>query len=134
MRITQGTFSFLPELTDEQIGKQIDYAHGRGFTCAIEFTKDPHPRNVYWEMWGMPRFDDRDTASLLREVNACRKANPDAYVKVNAFDPTSGWETVRLSFIVQRPANEPEFELERQEVAGRSIRYTIHGASARGKK
>ena len=26
MRITQGTFSFLPDLTDEQIAKQVDYA------------------------------------------------------------------------------------------------------------
>ena len=30
MRITQGTFSFLPDLTDEQIAKQVDYALGAG--------------------------------------------------------------------------------------------------------
>ena len=26
MRITQGTFSFLPDLTDEQIARQLEYA------------------------------------------------------------------------------------------------------------
>ena len=24
---------------------------------SVEFTDDPHPRNVYWEMWGLPMFD-----------------------------------------------------------------------------
>ena len=30
MRITQGTFSFLPDLTDEQIATQIAYAQRNG--------------------------------------------------------------------------------------------------------
>jgi ribulose-bisphosphate carboxylase small chain len=31
---------------------------------------------------------------------------------------------VRISFIVNRPKEEPGFRLERQETDGRSIRYT----------
>ncbi len=31
---------------------------------------------------------------------------------------------MRLSFIVNRPADEPGFRLQRQEVQGRGIRYT----------
>ena len=31
-----------------------------------------------------------------------------------------------MSFIVNRPANEPGFGLARQEVDGRNIRYTVH--------
>jgi ribulose-bisphosphate carboxylase small chain len=31
---------------------------------------------------------------------------------------------VRLSFIVNRPKEEPGFRLERHEVSGRNIRYT----------
>ena len=46
MRITQGTFSFLPELTDEEISLQIDYALQQGWACSVEFTDDPHPRNT----------------------------------------------------------------------------------------
>ena len=57
MRITQGTFSFLPDLTDEQIAAQVRYALGHGWAIAIEYTDDPHPRNAYWDMWGPPLFD-----------------------------------------------------------------------------
>ena len=126
MKITQGTFSFLPELTDEQIKAQIQYGLNQGWALSVEFTDDPHPRNVYWEMWGMPMFDLKDPAAILFEVNACRKAYPNHYIKINAFDSTRGWETTRLSFIVNRPKNEPGFGLVRQEAQGRSIRYTVH--------
>jgi ribulose-bisphosphate carboxylase small chain len=35
-----------------------------------------------------------------------------------------------MSFIVNRPAIEPEFSLERQEVNGRTMRYTTRGYAA----
>ncbi len=130
MRVTQGTFSFLPDLTDEQIRAQIDYALSRGWALSVEYTDDPHPRNTYWDMWGQPMFDLKDAAGVLAEVQACRRAFPSHYVKVNAFDSTRGWETVRLSFIVNRPAEEPGFGLDRQEVAGRTVRYTVRSYAA----
>jgi ribulose-bisphosphate carboxylase small chain len=125
MRITQGTFSFLPDLSDEQIRKQLQYALDHGWAIGIEYTDDPHPRNTFWEMWSQPMFDLRDAAGALQEVQACRLANPESYVRVNAFDSTRGWETVRLSFMVQRPANEREYRLERTETRGRNIHYTL---------
>ena len=125
MRITQGTFSFLPDLTDEETKAQIQYALDQGWALSVEFTDDPHPRNTYWEMWGQPMFDLRDPAAILFEVNACRKAYGNQYIKVNAFDSTLGFETMRLSFIVNRPAEEPGFGLTRQEGAGRNVHYTI---------
>ncbi|MSO89212.1 MAG: ribulose bisphosphate carboxylase small subunit [Rhodospirillaceae bacterium] len=126
MKITQGTFSFLPDLTDEQIRAQIDYCLRNGWALNVEFTDDPHPRNTYWEMWGLPMFDLKDAAGVMLEVNACRKAYPNHYVKVNAYDSTKGRETVAISFIVNRPKKEPGFGLVRQEAPGRTIRYTIH--------
>ena len=126
MRLTQGTFSFLPDLSDEQIRAQIEYALSKGWALGIEFTDDPHPRNTYWEMWGSPMFDLRDAAGVLKEIQACRLATPGQYIRVNAFDSERGFETVRLSFIVQRPAVEPGFRLQRTEEAGRTIRYTMH--------
>ena len=126
MKLTQGTFSFLPDLTDEQIRSQVEYCLGNGWAVAIEYTDDPHPRNSYWEMFGVPMFDIRDAAGVLTELRACRQTFPDHYIKINAFDPTHGRESLRLSFIVNRPAKEPGFRLERQEVAGRSVRYTTH--------
>jgi len=125
MRITQGTFSFLPDLSDEEIRAQIEYALRNGWACSVEFTDDPHPRNTYWDMWGLPMFDLKDAAAVLLEVNACRRAYPGRYIKVNAFDATRGVESVVLSFIVQRPAEEPGFRLARQETSDRRLCYTL---------
>jgi ribulose-bisphosphate carboxylase small chain len=130
MRITQGTFSFLPDLDDDQIEKQVRYALDNGWAVSIEHTDDPHPRNTYWDMWGVPMFDLHDAAGVMAELDACRKAHPKDYVKVNAFDSSGGWETVRLSFLVQRPEDEPGFGLTREEARGRSVRYTLHGYAA----
>ncbi len=124
MHITQGQFSFLPALTDEEIRVQVDYAISKGWAVSIEWTDDPHPRNVYWTMWELPMFKIQDGAAVLFELTACRKACPNAYIKVNAFDNTRGVESMVMSFIVNRPAVEPGFRLVRQEDAGRMIRYT----------
>ena len=125
MRITQGCFSFLPDLTDEQISAQVEYCLGNGWAVGVEYTDDPHPRNTYWEMWGMPMFDLKDAAGVMMEVAACRKAFPDSYVCLNAFDSTRGFETVRMSFIVNRPAVEPNFKFTRTEVRGRTVNITM---------
>ncbi|WP_194712000.1 ribulose bisphosphate carboxylase small subunit [Noviherbaspirillum soli] len=125
MRITQGTFSFLPDLSDEQIIKQLDYCLDKGWAVGIEYTDDPHPRNVYWEMFGNPMFDLRDAAGIMLELNSCRKTYPAHYIRVTAFDSTHTVESVVLSFIVQRPPQEPGFRLVRQEINGRSMRYSI---------
>lgn len=125
MRITQGTFSFLPDLTDDQIRAQIEYGLDNGWAISLEHTDDPHPRNTYWEMFGMPMFDLRDAAGVMTEIATARATFPGRYIKLNAFDSTQGVESLRLSFIVNRPANEPGFALIREEVAGRAIRYTI---------
>ena len=125
MKLTQGCFSFLPDLTDEQITKQIQYSIDKSWAISIEYTDDPHPRNNYWEMWGLPLFDIKDAAAILFEINMCRKAKPNYYIKVVAFDNARGVETSVISFIVQRPAYEPGFKLIRQEAAGRNLVYTL---------
>ena len=133
MKLTQGTFSFLPELTDEQITKQIQYAIDKSWAVSIEFTDDPHPRNAYWEMWGLPLFDVKDPAAILFEINMAKKAKPNYYVKVAGFDNTRGVESCSISFIVQRPAYEPGFKLVRQEVQGRSLVYTLESYATNAK-
>lgn len=126
MRLTQGTFSFLPDLTDEQIRKQVAYCQSNGWAVNIEYTDDPHPRNTYWEMWGLPMFDLKDPAGVLHELNECRKVFGNSYIRISAFDASKGWESLRLSFIAHRPAEEPGFHLERSEADGRRVRYTTH--------
>ena len=125
-RMTQGQFSFLPDLTDEQITKQIEYALKNNWAIGVEYTDDPHPRNTYWEMFGNPMFDLKDAAGILMEINNCRQAFPSHYIRVTAFDSTRGVESPKMSYIVNRPKVEPGFGLVRQETDGRNIRYTIH--------
>ena len=129
MRITQGTFSFLPELSDAQIVKQIDYCLAKGWAIGIEYTDDPHPRNTYWEMFGNPMFDIGDAAGVMLELKSARKSFPSHYIRLTAFDSSHGTESVVLSFIVNRPAAEPGFRLIRTEEPGRTVRYSIESYS-----
>ncbi len=126
MRITQGTFSFLPDFTHEQIAKQVQYALDNNWPISIEFTDDPHPRNSYWEMYGLPKFDIKDAAGIMEDIKKAIEENPDSYVKVNAYDAGLGRQTTALSFIVGRPAVEPGFRLDRQAGEDRQIKYSIH--------
>ena len=123
-RITQGQFSFLPDLTDAQITAQIEYALRNNWAVSIEYTDDPHPRNTYWEMFGNPMFDLRDAAGIMMEIKECRKTFPNHYIRVMAFNSERGVESPAMSYIVNRPANEPGFTLPRTEMRGRQIQYT----------
>jgi ribulose-bisphosphate carboxylase small chain len=132
MRVTQGTFSFLPDLTDDQIEAQIRYALDNGWAVSVEYTDDPHPRNAYWELFSQPLFDlSPDQADVaMREVKACRDQFPHHYVKVIAYDARYTRQTTALAFIVGRPDEEPGFRLERTDKADRSMRYALHGYAA----
>lgn len=132
MRVTQGTFSFLPDLTDEQVEAQIHYALRNGWAISVEYTDDPHPRNSYWEMWNQPLFDlAPDQADVaMHEVKACRERFDNHYVKVIAYDARYTRQTTALAFMVGRPAEEPGFRLERTDGADRTMRYALHGYAA----
>jgi ribulose-bisphosphate carboxylase small chain len=139
MRVTQGTFSYLLDFTDEQIEAQIKYAVSHGWAISVEYTDDIHPRNSYWEMWGLPLFDTRieDTENIMREVRAAREAFPEHYIKVIAYDPTYTRQTTALSFIVNRPSVERPFRLDRIQGPGRVNSYRLvqadGSASANGR-
>jgi ribulose-bisphosphate carboxylase small chain len=134
MRITQGTFSYLPDLTDEEIIAQVRYCVNNGWAISVEHTDDPHPRNVYWEMFGLPMFDANDPAAVMFEINECRRVFPNHYIRVNGYDRSHHRATTVLSFIVNRPKEEPGFTLERQEGADRQIRYTLRAYATRKPK
>ncbi len=125
MRITQGCFSFLPDVDDDQIRLQVQYCIDKGWAVNIEYTDDAHPRNTFWDMWGFPMFDIKDAGAVMLELAACRKAHAGRhYIKISGFDSGAGWESLRLSFLVNRPAEEPGFRLIRTETGGRNIQYT----------
>jgi ribulose-bisphosphate carboxylase small chain len=125
MKLRHGTFSYLPELTDEEIALQVRYALSHGWPVSVEFTDDPHPRNVYWEMWGLPMFDLAEPDGVLDQINECRATFPQHYVRVLAYDARLGRQTTAMSFLVQRPAVEPGFLLARAEGQNRTQRYAV---------
>ena len=128
MQVTQGTFSYLPELTDEQIEAQLRYALRNGWAISVEHTDDPHPRNSLWEMWGPPHFDlpERDLGIVLDEVREARAANPGAYVKVVALRPLARSPDDCALVHRRPPAVRAGLPRRAQEKADRQIRYTIH--------
>jgi hypothetical protein len=54
-------------------------------------------------MWKLPMFGCSDPNQVLREVSACTKAFPDAYVRLVSFDPIR--QVQMCGFLVQRPAS-----------------------------
>ena len=130
MRITQGCFSFLPDLSKEQIRNQIKYALSKGYAISLEYTKKPHPRNCYWEMWGLPLFDLNDPDAIMWEIDQLAKSKPASkgyYLKLLAFDNTRGIESCVMSFILQRPIKEAAYEVSRHHLGAQKLRYTIFG-------
>ena len=135
MRITQGCFSFLPDLTDDQILIQIQYCLEQGWAVNLEFTDDPHPRNTYWEMWGLPMFDLQDAKGVLMELHACRKISyGDQYIRLSAFD--SATARIGSHFLYRQPAEERGWLPSRsaRKSTGRVQRYTTAPTRPTGRK
>jgi ribulose-bisphosphate carboxylase small chain len=125
MQLRHGAFSYLPDLTDAEIALQVRYALDHGWPVSIEHTDDPHPRNIYWEMWGLPLFDLTEPDGVMAEINACRSTFPEHYVRVLAYDASLGRQTTAMQFLVQRPTLESDLELTRTEAADRQQRYAV---------
>ena len=121
MRVTQGCFSFLPDLTDEQITAQVQYCLEKGWAVNIEFTDDPHPRNTYWDMWGLPMFDLRDAAGIMMELNECRKVYSDRYIRMSAFDSSHGWSRGFRSSSTVRRRSRASISNDKQPAAVTSV-------------
>jgi ribulose-bisphosphate carboxylase small chain len=125
VRLTQGSFSYLPDLTEAQIKKQVEYMIAQKWAVNIEWTDDPHPRNTYWELWGLPLFDIQDADAVMFELAECKRLNANGYIKVQGFDASLGRESCVQSFIAYRPSEEPGFYLGRTEGTGRMQKYAI---------
>ena len=73
-----------------------------GWAVNIEFTDDPHPRNTYWEMWGLPMFDLQDAAGVMMELAECRRVYGDRYIRLSRlrFQP---WLGVGADLVHRQP-------------------------------
>nr|BAD42340.1 ribulose-1,5-bisphosphate carboxyase/oxygenase small subunit [Nannochloris bacillaris] len=119
------TFSFLPPLSESEISKQVDYMVRNAFTPCLEFsepenayvgdastirlcgTSSGYQDNRYWPMWKLPMFGCTDGSQVLKEIAACTKAFPGAYIRLVAFDASRQVQVA--GFLVHRPAGAKEF-------------------------
>jgi ribulose-bisphosphate carboxylase small chain len=95
------TLSYLPPLTDQQISKQIQYILNQGYIPAIEFNEVSEPTEAYWTLWKLPLFGASGVHEVLNEVQACRSAYGNCYIRVVGFDNVKQCQV--LSFIVHKP-------------------------------
>ncbi|HYN18971.1 MAG TPA: ribulose bisphosphate carboxylase small subunit [Actinomycetes bacterium] len=96
-----GTFSYLPPLSQDEIAAQVAHILASGLIPAIEHTTHPGPRDPFWSMWKLPLFGARTSQDVLAEIEACVKAHPDSFVKLNGYDPKR--QSQVASFVVRRP-------------------------------
>eukprot|EP00244_Chara_vulgaris_P011848 TRINITY_DN5_c1_g1_i14.p1 TRINITY_DN5_c1_g1~~TRINITY_DN5_c1_g1_i14.p1 ORF type:complete len:196 (-),score=39.15 TRINITY_DN5_c1_g1_i14:476-1063(-) len=106
------TLSYLPQLTDVQIAKQIQYLLTNGWVPTIEFDEegDISRKNGswsgyydgrYWVMWKLPMFGCNDPSQVLSEIQQCKTEYPNAFIRVIGFDNTR--QVQCASFIVAKP-------------------------------
>lgn len=80
------TFSYLPEMSSEQIRKQVEYIVSKGWNPAIEHTEPENAFDHYWYMWKLPLFGETDVDRVLNEAETCHKAHPNNHVRLVGYD------------------------------------------------
>ncbi|KIZ01259.1 ribulose-bisphosphate carboxylase small chain [Monoraphidium neglectum] len=129
------TFSYLPPLNDNQIARQVDYIINNGWTPCLEFAAPDsaytsntnvvriqngatcnYYDNRYWTMWKLPMFGCTDPSQVLKEIAACTKACPDAYIRMAAFDASRQVQVT--SMLVHRPTTAKDWKApDRRQLA-----------------
>ena len=80
------TFSYLPEMTQDNIYKQVKYLVSRGWNPAIEHSEPEQAFNHFWNMWKLPMFGEADVDKILAEADACHKAHPNHHIRLVGYD------------------------------------------------
>ncbi|CAE6492490.1 Ribulose bisphosphate carboxylase small chain [Nitrosomonas nitrosa] len=95
------TFSYLPQMTPDQVRRQIAYAIGQGWNPSIEHTeKGANSMSNYWYMWKLPLFGEQSIDAVLAEIEACHREFPDHMVRFVAYDNYT--QSQGLAFVVYR--------------------------------
>ncbi|XP_061361665.1 ribulose bisphosphate carboxylase small subunit, chloroplastic 1-like [Gastrolobium bilobum] len=108
------TLSYLPPLSDDSIAKEIDYMLKKGWIPCLEFDELGCIRREnsqmpgyydgrYWTLWKLPMFGVTDPSQVLKEINECKQAYPNAYIRCLAFDNQRHMQS--MAFIIQKPAS-----------------------------
>merc|ERR1712025_732294 len=105
------TLSYLPQLTNDDTKKQIDYMIRNSWTPSLEFSEDGdvylntqmgpcYYDNRYWSMYKLPMFGCTDSNEVIREIENCKREFPTAKIRVVGFDSIRQVQTV--GFIVRK--------------------------------
>ena len=94
------TFSYLPEMTQDQIRKQVQYIVDQGWNPAIEHTEPENAFSHYWYMWKLPLFGEQSIEAVLTELDACHREFPDHLVRFIAYDNYA--QSQGMAFVVYR--------------------------------
>merc|ERR550514_1990053 len=92
------TLSYLPQLTNNDIRKQIEFIISNNWTPSLEFSEDGdiylntrmgpgYYDNRYWSMYKLPMFGCKDSNEVVREIENAAREFPSAKVRVMAYDP-----------------------------------------------
>ena len=80
------TFSYIPDLTEEQTRTQIQYILNKGWNPVIEHTEPENAISNYWYMWKLPLFGETDVDVVLKEIEACKTAHPKNHIRLLGLD------------------------------------------------
>ncbi len=94
------TFSYLPQLTPDELRKQLQFIVDKGWNPAIEHSEPENSRSNYWYMWKLPMFGETDIDAILAEIELCHKSNPGNHVRVIGYDNIK--QSQGTAFIVHR--------------------------------
>jgi ribulose-bisphosphate carboxylase small chain len=95
------TFSYLPQMDDAGLRKQVQYIVDRGWNPAIEHCEPDNAMKHYWYMWKLPMFGETDVDRILGEAHACHQANPTHLVKLIGYD--NARQTQGTAMLIFRP-------------------------------
>merc|ERR1712124_104909 len=105
------TLSYLPQLSNDNIRKQIDYMIRNNWTPCLEFSDDGdiylntrmgpgYYDNRYWSMYKLPMFGCTDPSEVIRGIENCKSEFQNAKVRVIGFDSIQQVQTA--GFIVRK--------------------------------
>ncbi|KAK4441158.1 Ribulose bisphosphate carboxylase small chain, chloroplastic [Sesamum alatum] len=107
------TLSYLPDLTREQLLKEVEYLLRLKLIPCLEFElehgfvyRENHRSpgyydGRYWTMWKLPMFGCTDAVQVLNELDEAIKAHPDGFIRIIGFDNVR--QVQCISFIAYKP-------------------------------
>jgi ribulose-bisphosphate carboxylase small chain len=95
------TFSYIPALTSDEVASQAQYFLKNGWVPGIEYSASPTPELAYWGWWKLPMFSASSSQELQVELDACKDAHPNAYIRITAYDNIRQCQV--MSFVVHVP-------------------------------